>query len=253
MLRHGVVVARVVLSIVTEAARVWWFRYRRRIRQRTKKPVDEEKVKDLNSAEEHHEHICNHPNVIEVRPKELECDVVRFQNNKEKWVAFVGLLEGYPYEIFTGLQDDEEGIAPSKRALLRVRLSSKQPKTAVIVTTSSLRISVVIRLPLRACQRSSTQSIGTMRSWFQAYCVIVCQSTTWSSSLVRCSWRTKASILGRMVLNAHWRSMLLMVRVRQAWNVQSVDKKPLFIKKVVWFVPTVVPHVVAKQLTVKSN
>ena len=78
------------------------------------KPADEEKVKDLNSAEEHHEHICNHPNVIEVRPKELECDVVRFQNNKEKWVAFVGLLEGYPYEIFTGLQDDEEGIALPK-------------------------------------------------------------------------------------------------------------------------------------------
>ena len=55
------------------------------------KPADEEKAKDLNSAEEHHEHICNHPQVIEVRPKELECDVVRFQNNKEKWVAFVGL------------------------------------------------------------------------------------------------------------------------------------------------------------------
>ena len=36
--------------------------------------------------------------------------MVRFQNNKEKWVAFVGLLDGYPYEIFTGLQDDEEGI-----------------------------------------------------------------------------------------------------------------------------------------------
>ena len=53
-------------------------------------------------------------NVVEVRPKELECDVVRFQNNKEKWVAFVGLLDGYPYEIFTGLQDDEEGIALPK-------------------------------------------------------------------------------------------------------------------------------------------
>lgn len=48
--------------------------------------------------------------VTEVRPKELVCDVVRFQNNKDKWVAFVGLLDGYPYEIFTGLQDDEEGI-----------------------------------------------------------------------------------------------------------------------------------------------
>lgn len=51
-----------------------------------------------------------HPDVVEVRPRELECDVVRFQNNKEKWVALVGLLNGHPYEIFTGLQDDEEGI-----------------------------------------------------------------------------------------------------------------------------------------------
>ena len=52
--------------------------------------------------------------VVEVRPKELECDVVRFQNNKEKWVAFVGLLDGRPYEIFTGLQDDDEGIVLPK-------------------------------------------------------------------------------------------------------------------------------------------
>ena len=55
--------------------------------------------------------------VVEVRPKELECDVVRFQNNKEKWVAFVGLLDGRPYEIFTGLQDDEEGIVLPKTVL----------------------------------------------------------------------------------------------------------------------------------------
>ena len=53
---------------------------------------------------------CQHPEVTERRPDVLECDVVRFQNNKEKWVAFVGLLDGHPYEIFTGLQDDEEGI-----------------------------------------------------------------------------------------------------------------------------------------------
>ena len=57
---------------------------------------------------------CKQPEVTEVRPKELACDVVRFQNNKEKWVAFVGLLNGYPYEIFTGLQDDEEGIVLPK-------------------------------------------------------------------------------------------------------------------------------------------
>ena len=58
---------------------------------------------------------CNcMPEVVEVRPKSLECDVVRFQNNKEKWVAFVGLLNGYPYEIFTGVLDDEDGIALPK-------------------------------------------------------------------------------------------------------------------------------------------
>ena len=53
---------------------------------------------------------CKPPVVVETRPRVLEADIVRFQNNKEKWVAFVGLLDGRPYEIFTGLADDEEGI-----------------------------------------------------------------------------------------------------------------------------------------------
>ena len=47
---------------------------------------------------------------IRIRPNALECDVVRFQNNKDKWIAFVGLKDGRPYEIFTGLADDEYGI-----------------------------------------------------------------------------------------------------------------------------------------------
>ncbi len=44
------------------------------------------------------------------RPTELEADVVRFQNNKEKWIAFIGMIDGRPYEIFTGIADDDEGI-----------------------------------------------------------------------------------------------------------------------------------------------
>ena len=52
---------------------------------------------------------AKHP-ITETRPTILEADVVRFQNNKEKWVAFIGLLNGEPYEIFTGQQDDEDGI-----------------------------------------------------------------------------------------------------------------------------------------------
>ncbi len=51
-----------------------------------------------------------HPDHIRKRPIELDADVVRFQNNKEKWIAFVGLVDGKPYEIFTGLADDEDGI-----------------------------------------------------------------------------------------------------------------------------------------------
>ena len=78
-----------------------------------KKNEDGEAVKD-NNMEQLGMPPCQHPQVTEVRPKELACDVVRFQNNKDKWVAFVGLLDGYPYEIFTGLQDDEEGIVLPK-------------------------------------------------------------------------------------------------------------------------------------------
>lgn len=52
----------------------------------------------------------NAANFPTVRPVELEADVVRFQNNREKWVAFIGLVDDRPYEIFTGLGDDEEGL-----------------------------------------------------------------------------------------------------------------------------------------------
>ncbi len=59
--------------------------------------------KNDNQVEEIKPHVAK-------RPIELEADVVRFQNNKEKWIAFVGLIDGEPYEIFTGLADDEDGI-----------------------------------------------------------------------------------------------------------------------------------------------
>ena len=50
------------------------------------------------------------PVIVSTRPRELDADVVKFLNNREKWIAFVGLLNGRPYEIFTGLADDDEGI-----------------------------------------------------------------------------------------------------------------------------------------------
>ena len=72
--------------------------------------LTDEEVSELLELSEQAIAMNRRPAVTEIRPQALECDVVRFQNNKEKWVALVGLLDGYPYEIFTGLQDDEEGI-----------------------------------------------------------------------------------------------------------------------------------------------
>jgi ribonucleoside-diphosphate reductase alpha chain len=83
------------------------------VEKKDKGDKEEDTTKD-NNMEQKVDAPCKHPEVTEIRPKELECDVVRFQNNKDKWVAFVGLLDGYPYEIFTGLQDDEEGIVLPK-------------------------------------------------------------------------------------------------------------------------------------------
>ncbi|MBD5227742.1 MAG: adenosylcobalamin-dependent ribonucleoside-diphosphate reductase [Bacteroidales bacterium] len=54
--------------------------------------------------------VMHDPEHLATRPIELEADVVRFQNSKEKWIAFVGLVNGKPYEIFTGMADDEDGI-----------------------------------------------------------------------------------------------------------------------------------------------
>jgi ribonucleoside-diphosphate reductase alpha chain len=71
---------------------------------------DKKEDKKEEKKEEKKEHCFCYEGEKAVRPKELDCDVVRFQNAKDKWIAFVGLSNGRPYEIFTGLADDEEGI-----------------------------------------------------------------------------------------------------------------------------------------------
>ena len=76
---------------------------------------------------------CNcYPEITPKRPKELECDVVRFQNNKEKWIAFVGLLNGRPYEIFTGLLDDEDGLMLPKSVTTGKIIRNYHEETGVI-------------------------------------------------------------------------------------------------------------------------
>ena len=83
-------------------------------KKKEKKAGDSQETPALETGHERSVPECRPPEVVEKRPDVLDCDVVRFQNNKEKWVAFVGLLDGRPYEIFTGLQDDEEGIVLPK-------------------------------------------------------------------------------------------------------------------------------------------
>lgn len=61
------------------------------------------------------------------RPIELEADIVRFQNNKEKWIAFIGLVDGRPYEIFTGIDDEDEGLFIPKRVNKGLIIKAKDP------------------------------------------------------------------------------------------------------------------------------
>ena len=70
----------------------------------------EEKKKDDEKKDDKEHCICYDSATPLVRPAVLNCEVVRFQNNKDKWIAFVGLKDGRPYEIFTGIADDDDGI-----------------------------------------------------------------------------------------------------------------------------------------------
>ena len=67
---------------------------------------------------------CETPTQSNRRPKSIPAEVVRFKNGKEDWIAFVGILEGHPYEIFTGkIEDDAMYIPPkiTKGNILKVR------------------------------------------------------------------------------------------------------------------------------------
>jgi len=65
------------------------------------------------------------------RPKVLDCDVIRFNINEEKWLAFVGLKDGRPYEIFTGLADEETFPIPKtivKGKIIKVKTEEEKTR-----------------------------------------------------------------------------------------------------------------------------
>ncbi len=64
------------------------------------------------------------PAVVHKRPKSIPADIVRFKNGKEDWIAFVGLQNGRPYEVFTGkIEEDAMYIPPKIKSgnILKVR------------------------------------------------------------------------------------------------------------------------------------
>ena len=149
-----------------------------RMEQKEDKPVSREQmlrlamhIRDLARAKSLN--ISMGPRVTEVRPQELECDVVRFQNNKEKWVALVGLLDGYPYEIFTGLQDDDEGIMLPK-SVTKGKIIKQMNEDGTKRYDFQFEKSVATRPPSRDSARSSTPSTGTTPSSSAACCVTAC-------------------------------------------------------------------------------
>ena len=103
---------------------------------------------------------CKSPEVTEKRPQVLECDVVRFQNNKEKWVAFVGLLNGYPYEIFTGIQDDDEGIVLPK-SVMKGRIIKNTDEDGNKRYDFQFENKKGYKTPWKGFPRSSTRNTGT--------------------------------------------------------------------------------------------
>ena len=106
---------------------------------------------------------CNcYPEITPKRPKELECEIVRFQNNKEKWIAFVGLLDGRPYEIFTGLADDDDGILLPKNITSGKLFVITMKKLGLRVMISNSLTNVDIKQLSKVYHINLTQNIGIM-------------------------------------------------------------------------------------------
>lgn len=103
-----------------------------------------------------------HPGQVLKRPKSIPADIVRFKNGSEDWIAFVGLQDGRPYEIFTGKSRRTPCTSPAKSP--RATSSRCARPTARSATTSSIRTATAIRTPSAASRVCSTRSSGTMPS-----------------------------------------------------------------------------------------
>ena len=124
------------------------------------------------------------------RPIELEADVVRFKNGTEDWIAFVGIYNGHPYEIFTGkIEEDSLYIPKSINKGFIIKVKEVTDRNGTI---SAIRTSTATRTSSAAYRVCSTRSSGTMRNSSPVCCATECPS--WMSSI---SWTASASTAKR--------------------------------------------------------
>ena len=161
------------------------------------------------------------PSITEVRPRVLEADVVRFQNNKEKWVAFIGLLNGQPYEIFTGQQDDEDGIPLPKNVTHGVIIKSVDDEGNKRYDFQ-FENKLGYKTTIEGLSERFNPNSGTMRNSFRVYCVTKCQLNWLLNLFHHYNSILIALIHGKMVwsvrLNAIYKMVLLLPK-----NVPSAN------------------------------
>lgn len=95
-----------------------------------------------------------------VRPKVLDAEIIRFNNDDEKWIAFVGIKDDRPYEIFTGLADEE--MFPIPKSIKKERLSRHRTRMVYRVMTFSIPINLDIKTHWADFRICSTKNTGTM-------------------------------------------------------------------------------------------
>ena len=115
------------------------------------------------------------PVIVATRPRELDADVVKFQNNREKWIAFVGLLNACPYEIFTGLADDEEGLYCPKNVSKGTIIKSYDEDGKKHYDFQFKKYSEAIKMTIEGWMASSILSIGNYAKLISACCVMACR------------------------------------------------------------------------------
>lgn len=164
------------------------------------------------------------------RPEKLDADVVRFQNNKEKWIAFMGLLNGKPYEIFTGLSDDEDGIL-LPRSITRGYIIKNYDPDGNSRYDFQYITKEVIKLPSKDCLSNSIRYSGIMQNLSPEHYAMACLFTRWWNWLQASSSTMKQLTRGKLVWPGHLRNIFLTVHSPKMHCARNVAPMKWYIRK----------------------